>query len=743
MSLASFAGELSSMALAVAGKGALISLAALGAAVALRRASASSRHLVLAFAAAALLLLPVLAATLPAWRLAVLPAVETRHGPTPAAAAPPGVQTPGSHEKDRPRGDAALAPPPLGVGFFLRSQGFQSLAGALAIAILLLIRLCVALCRLSRLRAGSRPAPAEWLEPLDQQRRRLGIARPVRLAVSAAVAVPVTFGWRRPVVLLPEAALGWEEDPLREALVHELSHVRRCDWPVQVMARAACALHWFDPLVRLLCRRLLLEAELACDDQVLQAGAGAEGYAERLVALARQVRARRPAAAVAFARPSGLASRIASLLDSGRRRGGPGRLAVAAVAAAALVLLLLVAPAHLVRAASPSKAETRSLEQRHTATSTFPVSDLPPLLRAAWEGNLGEVRRLLAAGADPNQAVPRLGTPLILAATQGHRDVVEALLAAGADPALVEGAGERPVDLQRSPLGAAARQGDLEVVRWLLGAAAPVDLAPRGDATPLMNAAERGHRDVVEALLDAGADPKAVVRGDGTPLIAAARGGDPDVVRRLLATGADPDVYVPGDETALQQAIENGHAEAARVLLDAGAAPLTGEALEDAVEQGVSGALEDGSLWEGLRDGIGEGRREALIEAAAGGDTEAVRFFLQKGVDPNTVVPGDGTPLIAAARAGQPEVVRLLLTAGAHVDQVVPGDENPLIQAAWNGRLEVARLLLEAGADPNVRVVANRSAAEPDGELRTPLRMARRGGHQNLEELLLEYGAKD
>ncbi len=604
MNLASFIGELPSMTLTMVGKGALIALAALGVATALRRASAASRHLVLALAAAVLVLLPVMVAVLPVWDLAVLPEVETRYGgPTPAAAPPPGVQTPGYHERDRPRGDDAPAPPPSGVGFFLRSQGFQSLAGALAISILLLLRLALGLYRLSRLRTASRPAPPEWQALLDQQRRRLSIARPVRLTVSSSVAVPVTFGWRRPVVLIPEVALGWEEEPLREALVHELSHVRRGDWPVQMMSRAACALHWFNPLVWLLCRRLLLEAELACDDQVLQAGTGAEGYAERLVALARQVRgaARRPAAAVAFARPSGLASRIASLLDSGRRRGGPGRLAVAGAAAAALVLLLVVAPAHLVRAASP-KAEIRSPEPRFNGTSAFPVSALPPLLRAAWEGNLGEVRHLLAAGADPNQAMPRLGTPLILAAHRGHRDVVEALLAAGADPARAERAVERPADLQRTPLGAAARQGDPEVVRRLLAAGAPVNLAPPGDATPLMNAAEGGHRDVVEALLDAGAYPTAGVPGDGTPLIAAARGGDPEVVRRLLDTGADPDVYVPGDETALQQAIENGHAEAARVLLDAGAAPLTGEALEDAVEQGVSGALEELLLEYGAKD---------------------------------------------------------------------------------------------------------------------------------------------
>jgi hypothetical protein len=154
------------------------------------------------------------------------------------------------------------------------------------------------------------------------------------------------------VVLLPEAASAWAEEPLREALVHELSHVQRGDWLVQIIARAACAIHWLDPFAWLLCRRLLLEAELACDDQVLRSGSGAEGYAERLVALARQVRGSSlpPASAVAFTRPSQLARRVAALLDSRRRRGRPGRFARVAVSATALLLLLLLAPARLVRA---------------------------------------------------------------------------------------------------------------------------------------------------------------------------------------------------------------------------------------------------------------------------------------------------------------------------------------------------------------------------------------------------------
>jgi ankyrin repeat protein/beta-lactamase regulating signal transducer with metallopeptidase domain len=674
MSFETFTLALPSVVLEVAGKGALISCAVLGLAAVLRRASAASRHLLLVLGAGCLLLLPVFAVGLPSRELAVLPAEPVRpvaaepardgHGPLQVVAAQ--------------RVQRAAAP----ASFRLPAAGGFALF-VLAVAGLLLGRLALAVRRLGRLYAGSLAAPQAWLEIFDELKGRLE----VRLGVSTQVAVPVTFGWRRPVVLLPEAARGWEEAQIREALLHELAHVRRHDWALQMVARAVRALHWFDPLVWLLSRRLLLEAELACDDQVLRAGAGPADYAGRLVALAREVRsaARRPAEAVSFARPSGLASRVAAILDPRRRRGGPGRLAVAGATVSALILLLVVAPARLVR------AEQGAAVLSSSSLSSSSTPSLPSLLAAAGEGREEEVRRLLAAGA-------------------------------------------------------------------------PVDQSPEGEATALMIAAERGHAGVVEALIEAGANLNVIVPGKGTPLIAAARGGDARIVRRLLSLGAEPNVYVTGDETALRQAIENNHAEAARVLIGAWKYPLPEPSYQKAVRQGVEGGIADG-----IADGVEEGRREALIEAAEHGDVEAVRFLLRQGADPNGAVSGDGSPLIAAAgegredvvqllleqgadpnlgvrgdgspliaaaKGGHAEVVRLLLRAGADVDQVVPGDENPLIQAAWKGRLEVVRILLDANADPNVRVM------ERD-ELRTPLRMARRGGHRDVERLLLERGARE
>ena len=76
--------------------------------------------------------------------------------------------------------------------------------------------------------------------------------------------------------------------PVSDAvLAHERAHLERGDVFMSVLARVACAVYWFHPLVWWAAARMRLEADRACDDAVLRSGFGEAGYAENLVSIAR------------------------------------------------------------------------------------------------------------------------------------------------------------------------------------------------------------------------------------------------------------------------------------------------------------------------------------------------------------------------------------------------------------------------------------------------------------------------
>ena len=85
----------------------------------------------------------------------------------------------------------------------------------------------------------------------------------------------MSWGTRRPAVLLPQGAERWPTSRLEAVLLHELAHVRRRDCLTQLMAEVAVALHWVNPLAWVAAHRLRVEREHACDDQALGAGARA------------------------------------------------------------------------------------------------------------------------------------------------------------------------------------------------------------------------------------------------------------------------------------------------------------------------------------------------------------------------------------------------------------------------------------------------------------------------------------
>ena len=214
--------------------------------------------------------------------------------------------------------------------------------------------LVIGVLRMRRLAGASEDVvDPRWRRALERARHEAGLSRPIRLLVAPRGLLLATWGWRRPRIVIPACALAWGDDRVRTVLAHEVAHIARHDWLVQVSAEALRALLWWNPLAWLACRALRDDSELACDDAVLRAGIGAITYAEDLVQIARIVApARWPVAAMRMARVSTLERRIVAMLKPGLDRRPPTRRALWGVA---LGLTLLVLPVAVLRAAQAGR----------------------------------------------------------------------------------------------------------------------------------------------------------------------------------------------------------------------------------------------------------------------------------------------------------------------------------------------------------------------------------------------------
>lgn len=342
----------------------LVLLTAGAASFALRRASAAARHLAWSCAVVAVLLLPLAAGTLPSWRVtapialpvAVMPAADRPAAQPAASLAGPaaadaskadGVWSVASPVAAPASGAAVAGDPVLAT----RSEpalppGSWLLIVWAAGAALVLGRCALGWWGVARLERRARPlAEPDFDELLRDLAWMLEVRRPVRLLRSAEVAMPLTWGTLRPVVVVPADAGEWSAERRRVVLAHELAHVRRLDCLTQTLAQLACALHWFNPLVWYAARRLRIERENACDDAVLALGTSGADYAGHLLEVARRFRPGvrlAGAAAIPMARPSQLEGRLLAVLDPLRPRGELRRrtLLNAAVAVVALVVVL-------------------------------------------------------------------------------------------------------------------------------------------------------------------------------------------------------------------------------------------------------------------------------------------------------------------------------------------------------------------------------------------------------------------
>ena len=333
----------------------------------LRNRSAAERSWIAHAGLVATLLLPLAVFNMPRWEVEapasmpnVLVAPPAASSVTPAASVLP----------DRVGPEAAAA----GTSAFSADTVLPWLY-ALPAALLLLVTL-VAVIRLFALRGRAAVlVEPSWLSALAHAQRRMGFKHGTALLVSNELASPVSWGILRPIILLNEAAVKSASEA--EAIIaHELAHVARLDWAKLLIARAATALFWFNPLVWLLARQCHQLREEAADDAVLRSDVVCTDYAALLVGAARHESKGLLLAANGVAPgPGSLKRRVTRVLNTTlSRRPAP----VAWAAACSVGALLISAPLAALAPVNPLPAAIAGIPVLSSLTAdTVPAPPSP------------------------------------------------------------------------------------------------------------------------------------------------------------------------------------------------------------------------------------------------------------------------------------------------------------------------------------------------------------------------------
>jgi bla regulator protein blaR1 len=352
-----------SLAASVVAKATIVLALVLVGGLVARQSRASIQHAIVAAGFAVLLALPAVSIVAPPIQVPLpgAPQQNNEIGPLAAPIDPDSVAT-------EARNNAALSSA-LPIAPRITLSGLFLLTWAIG-AVICLVPLAIGLAEVRRLRRTALPwrrgqALAAHLATEAANRRR------VEVLLHESIAGPMTCGAIHPVIVFPVEAENWNDGDLYRAIAHEIEHVNRADWFTHCLARVACAIYWFHPLVWIAQRKLSLEAERACDDAVL-ARSEATAYAEQLVALARRISRAERSPLLLMAGRSDLAARVAAVLDARRSRGRTGSLALLIAFGLAAFIVMAISPIQLIGAARAGA------QANAAALGSFEVASVKP-----------------------------------------------------------------------------------------------------------------------------------------------------------------------------------------------------------------------------------------------------------------------------------------------------------------------------------------------------------------------------
>jgi ankyrin repeat protein len=336
------------------------------------------------------------------------------------------------------------------------------------------------------------------------------------------------------------------------------------------------------------------------------------------------------------------------------------------------------------------------------------VPDLP-LIAAAGKGQLEEVRRLLAAGHDPNER----GQPL----TEKEMKAAKWILNEGGAEMAAESMG-RTIDI--TPLMAAAEGGHAEIIEALLAAGADVNAEDSFKRRAIMFAIRWKHEGIARRLLESGSDPNAKDL-DGDPVLTQAIHARLwPIANALLDSGALPQPRGKKDSMPLAVASYRCGKDGVPLLLrmlDMGAKPAGPQFLANII-QAQAGDVVRRVLRDFAELTSGKSHDELLELAGKRREVEIIKALIDCGIRPQNSAEGQ-SPLagviIGPPRSSvdfyKPEYINdpneiacleALVNAGADLNRAEGAQSVPLHWAIYFCRAGLCRWLLDHGADPSI-----------------------------------------
>lgn len=230
----------------------------------------------------------------------------------------------------------------------------------------------------------------EWRIFVQNVAARMGIKKSVHIWLSGFVTTPVTIGYFKPVILLPLAVINNLSTQQMEAiLLHELAHIRRYDYLMNLIIRFIQAVLYFNPFIKALVKSVEKEREMSCDKIVMQFQYDPYGYASALLTLEKVNHLPKTLAVAASGRKSDLFHRIESMFGVQKKQA----ISFNKLAGVLASLLFFITFNALLIVSRPSKNQYAISSLTHLSSPFY-----------FFTGNVNEPATLPASGKIPSGA---------------------------------------------------------------------------------------------------------------------------------------------------------------------------------------------------------------------------------------------------------------------------------------------------------------------------------------------------